>query len=75
MLFRDDLGREEGYLVGPEPGKGAVVFTCSGEEDFDGLPGDVLPPGRSTAEWQNLREPGRTLDADESRTRPSAAQA
>jgi hypothetical protein len=44
MILSDDLGREEGSKVGPEPGKGAVVHELSGEEDFDGLPGDVLPP-------------------------------
>ncbi len=56
MLFRDDLGREEGNEVGPEPGKGAVVFSCSGEEDFDGLPGDVLPPRRTTTGERSQRE-------------------
>lgn len=50
MLLQDDLGREEGTEVGPEAGKGAVIFTCTGEQDFDGLPGDALPPMRTTAE-------------------------
>jgi hypothetical protein len=49
MLFQDDLGREEGYEVGPQAGKGAVLFTCSGEDDFDGLPGDELPPRKAPA--------------------------
>jgi len=44
MLDFDDLGRAEGRELGPRPGKGAVVHHCSGEADFDGLPGDVLPP-------------------------------
>ena len=30
--------------LGPRPGEGAVVHHCSGEADFDGLPGDELPP-------------------------------
>jgi hypothetical protein len=29
---------------GPEPGDGAVIHHSSGEADFDGLPGDELPP-------------------------------
>ena len=56
MLFRDELGREEGYEVGPEPGKGAVVYTCTGEDDFDGLPGDELPPQRSTSDQRSRDE-------------------
>ena len=44
VLDLDDLGRDEGYELGPRPGKGAVVHHCSGEADFDGLPDDVLPP-------------------------------
>lgn len=38
------MGRDEGKEPGPEPGKGAVVHQSSGEADFDGLPGDELPP-------------------------------
>jgi hypothetical protein len=44
MIARDDMGRDEGDKRGPEPGKGAVVHDSPGEADFDGLPGDVLPP-------------------------------
>jgi hypothetical protein len=44
MLDFDDMGRDEGTELGPRPGKGAVVYHCSGEADFDGLPGDALPP-------------------------------
>ena len=40
----DKLGRSEGPMVGPKPGDGAVIHHSSGEEDFDGLPGDALPP-------------------------------
>jgi hypothetical protein len=43
MLDLDDLGRAEGRELGPKPGKGAVVYHCSGEADFDGLAGDELP--------------------------------
>jgi hypothetical protein len=44
VLDLDDLGRAEGSELGPRPGRGAVVYHCSGEADFDGLPGDRLPP-------------------------------
>ena len=44
MLDFDDMGRDEGRELGPEPGKGAVVHHSTGEADFDGLPGDELPP-------------------------------
>lgn len=40
----DEIGREEGVHLGPEPGKGAVIHSSTGEADFDGLPGDALPP-------------------------------
>ena len=43
MLYFDEIGRAEGRQLGPEPGKGAVLYHCSGEADFDGLPGDKLP--------------------------------
>jgi hypothetical protein len=43
MPAPDEMGRDEGDELGPEPGKGAVVHSSSGEADFDGLPGDVLP--------------------------------
>ena len=42
MLGR--VGRSSGGERGPEPGDGAVIHHSSGEADFDGLPGDVLPP-------------------------------
>jgi len=38
------FGRSEGGERGPDPGDGAVIHHSSGEADFDGLPGDVLPP-------------------------------
>ena len=44
MLDLDDLGWDEWSELGPRPGEGAVVHHCSGEADFDGLPGDELPP-------------------------------
>jgi hypothetical protein len=40
----DDLGRDEGEKLGPEPGKGKVIHHSPGEADFDGLAGDELPP-------------------------------
>ena len=44
MLDFHDIGRAEGRHPGPKPGQGAVLHHCSGEADFDGLPGDALPP-------------------------------
>lgn len=44
MLEFDDLGKAEGNALGPKPGRGAVLHQLSGEADFDGLPGDELPP-------------------------------
>jgi hypothetical protein len=38
------VGRSSGGERGPEPGDGAVIHHSSGEADFDGLPGNVLPP-------------------------------
>jgi len=40
----DELGLDECDERGPDPGQGAVVHQSSGEADFDGLPGDELPP-------------------------------
>ena len=42
--FLGRSGRTSGDSRGPEPGDGAVIHHSSGEADFDGLPGDVLPP-------------------------------
>jgi hypothetical protein len=50
MLGPDDMGRDEGDETGPEPGKGAVMHHSSGEADFDGLPGDALPPKKDARE-------------------------
>jgi len=38
------FGSSEGAERGPDPGDGAVIHDSSGEADFDGLPGNVLPP-------------------------------
>ncbi len=48
----DELGRSEGDERGPEPGQGAVIHESSGEADFDGLPGDVLPPKKDVVKDQ-----------------------
>jgi len=39
-----DVVRDEGDDEGPRPGAGRVIHQSSGEADFDGLPGDELPP-------------------------------
>jgi hypothetical protein len=36
-------GRSSGEERGPQPGDGAVIHHSSGEADFDGSSGDVLP--------------------------------
>ena len=54
MLGFDDIGRGEGRRSGPRPGNGAVVHHSSGEADFDGLPGDELPPREAVK--RKLRE-------------------
>ena len=41
---RRGIGRSEGTQRGPRGGEGAVVHDSSGAEDFDGTPGDVMPP-------------------------------
>ena len=43
MFDFDDLGKAEGWPLGPTPGNGAVVYQLSGEADFDGFPGNELP--------------------------------
>jgi uncharacterized membrane protein YuzA (DUF378 family) len=40
------LGRSSGGERGPEGGDGAVIHHSSGEADFDGLPGNVIPPSK-----------------------------
>lgn len=40
------VGRSSGEERGPEPGQGKVIHHSSGEADFDGLSGDVPPPGK-----------------------------
>ena len=54
VLEFDDIGRSEGAHSGPKPGRGAVLHHCSGEADFDGLPGDELP--RREAVMRKLKE-------------------
>ena len=58
------LGRVEGSSGeerGPAPGDGAVIHHSSGEADFDGLPGDVLPPIKD-AERDQPYPPKRSAD-------------
>lgn len=40
----DEMGRDEGPERGPRSGDGATMHHQSGEMDFDGTPGDELPP-------------------------------
>jgi len=54
MLDFDDIGRAEGRQLGPKPGSGAVIHHSTGEADFDGLPGDELPPREAVK--RKLRE-------------------
>ena len=54
-------GRSSGDSRGPEPGDGAVIHHSSGEADFDGLPGDVLPPIKD-AERDQPYPPKRSAD-------------
>lgn len=42
--FLGRFGRSEGAERGPDPGDGAVIHDSSGETDFDGSPGNILPP-------------------------------
>ena len=57
QMLTDPMGRSESKMQGPLPGDGAVVHECSGEADFDGLPGDALPP-RKDAEKAKPCPPG-----------------
>ena len=57
MLYLDAMGSSEGSYLGPKPGEGAVIFHCSGEADFDGLPGDKLPPRESVKRKLNEDAP------------------
>jgi len=54
MYEPDDMGRDEGEERGPEPGRGADMYQLSGEKDFDGLSGDVLPPKKSEMKPEKL---------------------
>ena len=65
FLDLDDTGRDEGRSLGPRPGRGAVLYHCSGEADFDGLPGDVLPSREAVKRKLNEdapAEPRRSVD-------------
>jgi hypothetical protein len=57
----DQIGRSEGDKRGPKPGEGATVHHLSGEADFDGTPGDELPP-RKDAEQDQPYPPEKAAD-------------
>ena len=61
MWDPNEMGRSEGNERGPKPGDGAVVHQNSGEADFDGLPGDVLPP-KKDAKDDEPAPPGESAD-------------
>lgn len=44
------LGVDEGPERGPRDGEGATIHQQSGEMDFDGTPGDELPPAKRTTD-------------------------
>lgn len=52
MTGPEEIGHSEGDNLGPDPGKGAVVHSSTGEADFDGLPGDALPPKKDAQKDQ-----------------------
>lgn len=56
------FGRDAGEERGPAPGDGAVIHSSTGEADFDGLPGDVLPPVKDDPDREQLYPPKRTAD-------------
>lgn len=58
MLDFGDTDRSEGTQTGPQPGKGAVLHHCSGEADFDGLPGDKLSSWEAVKRKLNEHAPG-----------------
>ena len=64
MMHFDDMGREEWRPLGPAPGRGAVVYHCSGEADFDGLPGDTLPLWEAVKRKLNEDAPAPPGDVD-----------
>jgi hypothetical protein len=51
------FGSSEGAERGPDAGDGAVIHDSSGEADFDGLPGNVLPPFEEGGKDRNRRYP------------------
>ena len=56
------FGRSEGGERGPDPGDGAVILHSSGEADFDGLPGDVLPPVKDGPDYKQPYPRKRSAD-------------
>ena len=47
-----NFGSSTGAYRGPRPGDGAVIHFSSGNADFDGLPGNALPPRKYGIEDQ-----------------------
>ena len=56
------FGRSEGGERGPDPGDGAVIHESSGEADFDGLPGNVLPPVKDDSDREQSYPRKRSAD-------------
>ena len=62
MLDFDEMGQSEGSPTGPRPGNGAVIYHCSGEADFDGLPGDRLSSWEAVKRKLNEDAPAPPAD-------------
>ena len=56
------FGRSEEGERGPDPGDGAVIHDSSGEADFDGLSGNVLPPIKDDPDREQIKPRKRSAD-------------
>jgi len=61
MPIPGKIGRSSGDHRGPDAGDGAVIHHSSGEADFDGSPGDAMPPAKG-AQGDLPYPPGRSAD-------------